>query len=398
MKKSGESKGLGRRDFFRVITTTGIGAAIIPFTSKLGFGQSSVQNQTQTNKPKTNIDDALAHPRTLNSMPGKYPASVVKVLNPSSYVDKKINFEATYQMISSGMLALTQKQTLKEAWLQFVKPGERIGLKLNPIGGTLLSTSHEVVESVINQLEEAGISRSDITIWDRREFQLHEAGFTNERYPGIRIVGTECKDSEGSFYGSDGKLYSESRIDKDWVYWADCEMDYDTYTLPYMVNSGKESYFSRILTKELDKVINIPILKNAGASVTLCLKNLGFGVISNTSRLHANLWAETCAQVCAFPPIRDKVVLNIVDGIVGCYQGGPGANPQFIIPYHTMLFGTDPVAVDRVGYDIVIKKRIEMGVQQEDTERGKEFMRLAKSYGLGESEIDSINLQTINMV
>jgi uncharacterized protein (DUF362 family) len=397
MKKSEETKGLKRRDFFKVITTTGIGAALIPFTSKLGFGQNSVTSHAQTDKPQTNIDDALAYPRNSNSLPGKYPASVVKVFNPNSYVDRKINMESTYQMISSGMLALTKKTSLKDAWLQFVKPGERIGLKLNPIGGTLLSTSHEVVESIIMQLEEAGISRSDITIWDRREFQLHEAGFTNERYPGIRIVGTECKDSDGSFYGPDGKLYSEWRIDKDWFYWADIEMEYDAYTMPFMINMGKESYFSKILTQELDKVINIPILKNAGASVTLCLKNLGFGVVSNTSRLHANLWAETCAQVCAFPPVRDKVVLNIVDGIVGCYQGGPGANPQFILPYHTMLFGTDPVAVDRIGYDIVIKKRIEMGVQQEDTERGKAFMRLANSYGLGESEIERINLQSINL-
>ncbi|PKP36378.1 MAG: hypothetical protein CVT98_08090, partial [Bacteroidetes bacterium HGW-Bacteroidetes-15] len=234
-------------------------------------------------------------------------------------------------------------------------------------------------------------------IWDRREFQLHEAGFTEERYPGIRIVGTECKDVQGSFYGPDGKLYSESRIDKDWVYTADVEMDYDEYTMPYMVNSGKNSYFTKILTQELDKVINIPILKNAGASITLCLKNLGYGVITNTSRLHAKLWAETSAQVCAFPPVRDKVVLNIADGIVGCYQGGPGANPQFILPYNTILLGTDPVAVDRIGYDIVIKKRIEMGVQEEDTDRGKVFMNLANQYELGENDIDKIDLQTINI-
>jgi uncharacterized protein (DUF362 family) len=164
-----------------------------------------------------------------------------------------------------------------------------------------------------------------------------------------------------------------------------------------MVNGGKHSYFTNILTKELDKVINIPILKNAGASVTLCLKNLGYGVITNTGRLHAQLWGETSAQVCAFPPVRDKVVLNIVDGIVGCYNGGPGANPQFIIPYKTVLAGTDPVAVDRIGYDIVIKKRIEMGIQEEDTDRGKEYIKMAAGYGLGEADLDKIDLQTFDL-
>jgi uncharacterized protein (DUF362 family) len=392
MENKNGKKGFGRRDFFKMLTVGGLGAAMLPTASRLGFAGPANNPQ----KPKTNIDDALAYPKTKDSMPGKYPAKVVKVVNEKSYVDRSVVKDAAYKMIADGMIALTGASSLQEAWLQFVSPGERIGLKLNPIGGTLLSTSHEVVESVIEQLQDAGIPQADITIWDRREFQLHEAGFTPDRYPGIKIVGTECKDSDGSFYDSEGKLYSESRIDKDWYYWAEAEMEYDAYTLPYMVNSGEYSYFTKILTQEVDKVINIPILKNAGATVTLCLKNLGFGVISNTSRLHKELWHETIAQVCAFPPVRDKVVLNIADGILGCYQGGPGANPQFILPYHTILLGTDPVAVDRVGYDIVINKRIEKGIQQQDTEGGKTYMRMAKGFGLGESEQENIKVQTIN--
>lgn len=389
-----DKKGLGRRAFFKTLTLSGLGAALLPVSSKLSVGNNVDE---PAGKPKTNIDEALTHPKVEGSMPGKYPGRVVKVYDEESCTNRKVNYDSAYRMVLNGMLSLTGAGNIKEAWLQFVKPGERIGLKVNPIGGTLLSTSHQVVQSIISQLEDAGISRSDITIWDRREFQLHEAGFTQDKYPGIRIVGTECKDTDGSFYGEDGKLYSESRINKDWYYWADVEGEYDEYTLPYMVNGGKYSYFTKILTDEIDKVINIPILKNAGASITLCLKNLGFGVITNTSRLHSKLWAETSAQVCAFPPVRDKVVLNIADGILGCYQGGPGANPQFILPYHTLLLGTDAVAVDRVGYDMVIKKRIEKNVQQEDTEKGKKFMRLASKYGLGEDSIESIDLKTIKL-
>ncbi len=393
MKTDKTNKKLGRRDFFKLLTLGGIGAAVMPNM----IGKTFAQDPAKPAKPSTNIKDALAYERTSDSLPGKYPAKVVRVNHSGSYANNAIVADAAYSMVEQGLLALTGAATLKEAWLQFVKPGERIGLKLNPIGGTLLSSSHEVVSAVIAQLEEAGIDRSNITIWDRREFQLHEAGFTPDRYPGIRIVGVECKDAQGSFYGADGKLLSESRIDKDWYYWADVDGEYDEYTMPYMVNGGKYSYFSKILTQELDKVINIPILKNAGATVTLCLKNLGFGCITNTSRLHQQLWVETCAEVCAFPPIRDKVVLNIADGIIGCYNGGPGANPQFIVPYNTVLVGTDPVAVDRVGYDIVIAKRIEMKVQEEDTEKGKSAMRLASSLGLGESEIEKIDVKNVNL-
>jgi len=393
MKKSKPENKHGRRNFFKLLALGGIGAAAMPLSTTKVFGQETPPPQ----KPKTNIDDALSHPRTENSLPGKYPGKVVRINHAGSHVENKIVDEAAYDMVAKAMLALTGAATLNQAWLQFVSPNERIGLKVNPIGGNLLSTSHAVVKAVANQLEEAGVPKSNITIWDRREFQLHEVGFTEENYPGIRIVGTECKDKDGSYYGTDGKLLSEWRIDKDWFYWADVEGEYDDYTLPYMVNGGKYSYFTNILTKELDKVINIPILKNAGATVTLCLKNLGYGVITNTGRLHAQLWGETSAQVCAFPPVRDKVVLNIVDGIVGCYNGGPGANPQFIIPYKTVLAGTDPVAVDRIGYDIVIKKRIEMGIQEEDTDRGKEYIKMAAGYGLGEADMDKIDLQTIDL-
>ncbi len=147
----------------------------------------------------------------------------------------------------------------------------------------------------------------------------------------------------------------------------------------------------------VDKIINIPILKNAGSSVTLCLKNLAYGVVSNTSRLHKDLWAETTAEVCAFPPIRDKVVLNILDGLKGCYNGGPGANPQFITNYNTLLLGSDAVAVDRVGYEIVIKKRIEEGIQKEDSAKGKNFLELAAKLDLGEADLEKIQLNSIEL-
>jgi uncharacterized protein (DUF362 family) len=185
-------------------------------------------------------------------------------------------------------------------------------------------------------------------------------------------------------------------IDRDWFYWADVEEKYDADTLPYMINEGKHSYFGTICTREVTKIINIPILKNAGPTVTLCLKNLAFGAISNTGRLHKQLWAETCAEVPAFPPLRDKVVLNIVDGIKGCYNGGPAANPEFLTEYKTLLVGTDPVAVDRIGYEIVLKKRLEEKVQKEESPRGRAFLELAQNLGLGTAELGKIEHEKLS--
>ncbi len=384
-------KQVNRRNFLRLAGAGAAAAAAAPVAQALGTASDHAVTMQQE-KPATNIQDALKIPRNEKSMPGLFPGRVALVRNTRSVKDNTIVAQEVYDMIEQSMLTLTGEKKLKKAWRRFVSPGERIGLKVNPVAGKSLSTSHEVVKAVIAQLEESGIERSQLTIWDRREFELTDVGFTTENYPGIRIVGTEQMDKNGLYYGSDGKLYGEHMIDREWFYWADVEGEYDEYTMPYMVNGGKYSYFTKIITQDLDKIINIPILKNAGATVTLALKNLAYGSVSNTGRLHAKLWAETCAEVCAFAPLRDKVVLNIVDGIKGCFNGGPGANPQFFCDYHTIITGTDPVAVDRIGYDIVLAKRIAEGLQKEGAASALNFMAMAEKLALGVADREKIDL------
>jgi uncharacterized protein (DUF362 family) len=382
-----------RRNFFKILS---LGGASFAFTPVIKAVQS-IDVVNAENEIETNIADAIKIPRTDHSMPGLYPGKVAKVVDDKSVIDGVPQEEAAYTMLKTGMLMLTGAEDLKSAWLKFVSPNDKIGLKVNPVAGKLLTTSHAVTRSVIKQLKEAGIPEKNIIIWDRREMQLHETGYTPENYPGIKIMGTECQDDNGGFFNAEGQLYSEERIDKKHYFYADVEGDYDAYTLPFMVNGGKYSYFATICTKEVDKIINIPILKNAGTTTTLCMKNLAYGSISNTGRLHKNLWHETCAYACAFPPLRDKVVLNIVDGLVGCFEGGPSANPQYICNYNMMLVGSDPVAVDRIGHDVIIAKRIEEGIQKEDKKSAFRFIDIAQDLKLGVGDRDKIELVEKNI-
>jgi len=56
-------------------------------------------------------------------------------------------------------------------------------------------------------------------------------------------------------------------------------------------------------------------------------------------------------------------VLHIMDGIRAVYHSSPYAwNPDFVWDAKTLLFGTDPVAVDRIELEIVEQKRRELGV------------------------------------
>jgi uncharacterized protein (DUF362 family) len=382
---------LNRRKFFTILGAGGTVLAAKPLSAI-----SSNLGQT-VSKPSTNISDAGKHPRTSASMPGKFPGIVVMVKNKNSVVDDVPVEAVAYMMLQKSILGLTGQKNLKKAWRMFVKPGEKIGLKVNPVAGKLLFTSHAVVQSVVKQLTESGIDKKDIIIWDRRDMELKDTGFTQDNYPGITIRGTELQDEKGSFVDENGKLYGERNIDKEWYYWADVEGEYDAETMPYMVNGGKFSYFTKIVTREVDKIINIPILKNAGGSITNAMKNLSFGSVSNTGRLHAKLWNDTCAEVCAFAPLRDKTVLNICDGLRGCFNGGPAANPQFICNYNSILVSTDPVAIDRIGYDIITEKRIAEGLQKSPAPESLTFLTMATALGLGISDKNKIDLRLFEM-
>lgn len=121
-------------------------------------------------------------------------------------------------MLESCILKLTGEMDIKEAWLQFVGPEDIISLKVNPIAGKQLFTTHALTQSAIKQLEVAGIPRQNLIIWDRREADLKEFGFMATNYPGIQIVGAEYQDESGSYISPEGQFYGEGRIDKEQFY------------------------------------------------------------------------------------------------------------------------------------------------------------------------------------
>ena len=386
-----------RRKFLGTVPLAAAGAVVAPRL----FGQEKAQSEKPPAAPpadiKTNIDEVKGIPRVAASLPGRYPGKVVRVGTGANPVGQKIDGARVAREIQAGLASLTGEKDMAKAWGQFVGPKDTVGIKVNPIGGTILSTKPEVVDAIIAGLLAAGVKKENVVIWDRRLFQLEEAGFTAARFPGVRILGTEMKGPNGEFYDDKGELWAKDNIDREALpYVAEVEQKYDKETLGYMINEGKNSYFTKIVTEKVTKIINVPILKNAGATTTCCLKNLSYGALSNTSRLH-KLWMKSVAEPCAFPVLRDKVVLNIVDGLQACYDGGPGANPKFIYDANVLLFGSDPVAVDAVVHDMVVKERMARGVQQVDTKGRSAFLDLAEALGLGVAARDKIKVSEVSL-
>ncbi|MFZ1138564.1 MAG: twin-arginine translocation signal domain-containing protein [Candidatus Sulfotelmatobacter sp.] len=80
-------------------------------------------------------------------------------------------------LLDRAMQGLFDRDNPIETWKKLVRPGERVGLKVNALGGRGLSSNLELVEAVCERLQEAGIKASDIVVWDRDSGELEHVGF-----------------------------------------------------------------------------------------------------------------------------------------------------------------------------------------------------------------------------
>ena len=216
-------------------------------------------------------------------------------------------------MFQKGLTELTGKDIKKSFGLFFEKE-DLVVIKVNPVGPGIISTHLEVVDSIIRWLTQNGISEKNIIIWDRFDYMLTDAGFTQERYPGIEMVGLQTmdekaasgeKDDDSNWLDKDGKHISQSNFDKTIYYWADVDGPKDKPYLNQHVYNKKFSYFGNLITKRLTKIINIPVFKNTGNGISMATKNIGYAAICNTARLHRPLFFDVCTEVLAHPVIRD---------------------------------------------------------------------------------------------
>jgi hypothetical protein len=406
MKKKGyrslelESK-LERRDFLKISGGSLLGAGLLLGRPPV-FGQEAAKVEPPP-KPKTNIDQALAVPRTKHSLPGLFPGKVVAVHDEKAMNKTGVNGKVVAAMFEKGMHVLTGKSMAKSAKLFFNKK-DIIGIKVNPVGAGLISTRLEVVDAVIDWLKQGGIPAKNIVIWDRFDYMLADAGFTAARYPGISIQGMQTMDeaaAEGKsqddsrWLDKDGRHVSEKNFDLDAYYFADVEAPQDKPYLNQHVFNGKYSYFGKLLTQTLTKIINIPVFKNTGNGISMATKNLGYGVICNTSRLHRPLFFDVCTEVLAFPAVRDKLVLNITDGLRAQYDGGPGPLAQATWFLNTLFFASDPIALDMTCHNLLLNKRKEMNVKVNEHPKYSEYLRYAQRLGLGIADPAKINFTRV---
>ena len=159
---------------------------------------------------------------------------------------------------------------------------------------------------------------------------------------------------------------------------------------------SKRSHLPKLVTGTITKLINVPVLQDHDAcGLAGCLYNLSLGMVDNKRRFETmgQHGDPMIAEVCAMLPLREKVVLNIMDGLVAGYAGGPAFKPHYSWNYGALYFSTDPVAIDSLSVEVLDAKRQEAKVPPIGARAN--HIVTATHLGLGQNERTKIELSEV---
>lgn len=265
------------------------------------------------------------------------------------------------RMFARGFDRLDAGKDGRAAAASLFRPDDRIGIKINTIGGRALSTRPETALALARWLAAAGFPEKNLFIWDRTTRELRGAGFTPAAGPtAVRVFGT---DTDGVGYGPD-----------------------------LVSHRGVGSLFSKIQTELVTASISLAILKDHGmAGVTAGMKNY-FGAVHNPNKYHDSHCDPAVAEVFDSPPVKSRHRLTILDALLVQYHKGPSYHARWAAKHGGLVFSLDPVAADVAGWTLIETLRASAGLPTLEAEgRAPGYLRSAASMGLGQADPASID-------
>jgi hypothetical protein len=347
------------------------------------------------------LSPRLGSAATPFSMPGLYPGRVIGVSHSGSSVNGQYQTAPIQAIMRRGMMELTGTSNYIAGWKKLFQPGDVVGIKVNPNGLSNIISSPACLLEIIQSLLLAGIDAKSIVVYERYQGLLAtiQPWLPSWVRTSWATPGTWADDQTG-ISGYDPNYY----------------VDLPGFLLPGQSASNPadtRSYAAQFISRQVTKVISLAVLKDHnGAGVTLTLKNLSNGCSNNVNRAHpdvsTNYLRNFIPSVVAMPVIRNKAVLGIVDGVHGLYAFGPyGGTGSCIWENRTMYFGTDLVALDRVGWRVIDQQRVNNGYSPEQTSqpdfgggmlvRQPDHILVAGQMGLGEYRDNYIDYRTVTL-
>jgi hypothetical protein len=269
--------------------------------------------------------------------------AVIYAVNDGSALDLfDENPSVTRRMTDRLMLAATGQRDLAQAWRTLVKSTERVGIKISSAGGLYRSSHRGIVASVIDGLERSGVPRSRMVIWDRHRNDLRAAGF-GEKWNGVAVRSIDPP--RGLDAASKMNIPILGKL-----IWGDLMFRGKRPGSRDAADDeglSSDSYLPIVLTKEVDRVINIATLSDEpGCGVAGALYNLTVSNLDNNRRLTQGSGATFLPDIYLDERIAPKVAIHILDGLVGQYAGGPAFQANYAFTHGTIYASKDPVALD----------------------------------------------------
>jgi uncharacterized protein (DUF362 family) len=161
-------------------------------------------------------------------------------------------------------------------------------------------------------------------------------------------------------------------------------------------NTSNVSHFSKIVSTEVDKVINVPVMSISETNgIAGCIYNMTIPNIDNWRRFAqgSRFGAESLAEIYGNPIIAKKVVFNLMDGLIAQYAGGPQPQPNYAIHHATLYASKDPVALDAIALKYFEQWRVRGGLPAIGPMAA--YVDYAGQIGLGNSAPNRIEVKNI---
>jgi hypothetical protein len=310
-------------------------------------------------------------------------ARVVIAEDPRATEDFRPEPMLVQRLVNRGLTNLTGQASVAAAWRSLVSTQDVVGIKVYTAPGPNIGTRPAVAEAVVRGLLSAGFPPRNIVIWDKQIHDLRQAGFVElAQRLGVRAAGAAQA-------GWDATVFYDYPFPGVLVP-GDLEFNENRDHV------GRKSFVSKLVTKDMTKIINLsPMLNHNSAGVCGSLLSLALGSVDNSLRFEHDTTrlAQVLPEIYALPVLGDRVVLNIVDGLIAQYEGEQVGRLHYSAMLNQLRLSTDPVAVDVLSLEELSKLReVKGGVARGHT-NVTEIYRNASLLEIGVSEMRQIRVE-----
>ena len=258
----------------------------------------------------------------------------------------KVHTASLHAMLRTGIKSITGRDDPNQAWRCIISEDDVVALKFTRMDGDALGTNQALAAALLDV--------------------LYQSGYQTENF---MIVGLET-------------LPEQAAGTRPWRYgWQEEILDFGTDTdhLPLWLD-------------EVTAIINIPSIMDDNIFGLRCsLVNLSYPLLKSPARLYINRGDPFIADIYRQPQIRAKVRLHIANALRILYYGGPEVQQKYVYEPGSLIFSTDPVALDQVALQLLRRTRRTMPLPENASENlTAAYLDTAYAYGLGYNDLNFI--------